>query len=228
MRNKLFLVLTALAVLPLAGLTSVNTTSADDGDTPSQTDEQQMTPLDPTNFPAAPGRGHGRGKPVVPKEIQELMVISVEEGVTETPGFNPAGFEGDVLAAMVQAAGLDQVSSTPVIAAATYCRTRDAWRQGNAAVGVVWRFHHSIHYCYNGSQIVGTPVSWSWASDLKPGWQYNGEISSSRYWRPYPTQYYAFRQGKFLLCFSWCFQQVNPWVSWLVLWEGSATYRTGS
>jgi hypothetical protein len=229
MKIKISILLTALAVLLLAGLAPVNTASADSGDVPSQTDGQQVAPLDPTSIPiAGVGESRRRDRATELKEARKYMVISIEEGVTETQGFDPTGFQGDVLAAMAQAAGLDQTSSTAVTAATTYCRTYDAWRQGNAAVGVVWRFHHSIYYCYNGTQLVGTPTSWSWASNLKPGWQYNGEISSARYWRPYPTSYYVFRQGKFQLCFSWCFQQVNPWVSWTVWGSGSAVYKTGS
>lgn len=152
--------------------------------------------------------------------------ITFQDGIVETDGFNPAGLGGDVAGARATAEGANQTSAVAATAA-TVCKTYTAYRQGNSAAGTIWRFNHTIYWCYNGTRIVGTPTSWVWASNLAPGWRYDGQISSSTYWRPAYTQYYAWRQGKFRLCAQWCVQEVHPWVSWLVLWEGSATYRTG-
>ena len=175
----------------------------------------------------------GKSRNPPPATIRELLVVNIVDGVTVTPGFNSEGFKGDVAAARRQAAGLNQAAdpTTAIIAAipgpapTTYCWTRDAWRAGTNLVGIrVWEIHHSIYYCYNGIKLTRTPVSWLWVGKAVGAWRYEGEISSSLYWMSYPYSYHAFRQGEFRLCFSWCFQEVHPWITWEVYRDGAA-YR---
>jgi hypothetical protein len=175
---------------------------------------------------------------------KDLLAVSFEEMMTETSGFNSEGFTGNIEEAMSQAAGLDQTASleqtanpdsAAVAAATTYCRTGTAYRYATSRFipGLqVWRFYHSIYYCYNGSRLTRTPISWSWASisNIAPGWDYQGEIGSRQFWLRYPNSYYSFRQGKFQYCIlriGVC-QTITPWVSWQVYGSGTAYYRTGN
>jgi len=168
--------------------------------------------------------------------LRELLVVNIIDGVTVTPGFNSEGFKGDVAAAKRQAAGLNQtadpatvtINAVPAPTPTTWCVTRDAWRAGTNLAGIrVWEIHHSVYYCYNGSKLTRTPVSWLWVGKAVGAWRYEGEISSSLYWMSYPYSYHAFRQGEFRLCFSWCVQEVHPWITWEVYKNGSAYRATG-
>jgi len=171
-----------------------------------------------------------------------------DEGSIVTEGFNPAGFTGDVARAVAQASGSSSqelarptiwgrrapaVKATPTPSqvkesAITYCRTYTRYREARNVLGIrLWRFNHSVYWCYNSSRITGTPVSWVWPSNVALGWQYAGQIGAVQYWQSYPYKYYVWKQGKFKLCFSWCFQEVHPWVSHTVNQYGSDTGYTG-
>jgi len=162
--------------------------------------------------------------------LKQYGVASHVSGVTVTRGLSFAGFKGDVATAVRQATGFNQtVGFTTTAYTPTYCWTRDHWRGGKSSLGnLLWKFHHTIDYCFRSGKLVGTPVSWSWGEVLAPFWQYKGEVSSKQYWLS-ASSYYSFRQGEFGLCIKWlgCPQHVYPWISWYAYGDGSAYYRQG-
>lgn len=158
-----------------------------------------------------------------PAALAELLAVSFGEGMAETPGFNPAGFQGDLAVVLAQAA-------SPAAPTVTYCKTSDFYRYGTNIFGQrLWEFHHAVYFCFDpyARRIIGTPTTWSWGVVKAPGWDYKGEIGSQQYWMSYPGSYFSFRQGKFQLCYQWCVQTTTPWVRLYIYGSGIVTAQTG-
>ena len=206
MKIKISILLTALAVLLLTGLASVNTTSADDGDTPPQTDVQQAVPPDPTSTPVAEPSVPTQ-LPSIPPNAMQLPTLGVGQHygrqVVRTPDGNVTIEYGDEstapMAAIRKTRGVrtaetigdnSNAQASDVVTAVYPRYYRSCWA---AATGALWQIKTTSTFQYDYHTLWQQPPRTSVRNVLPYWW------SDLRAWNSYWTYTVRFANGQGVL-----------------------------
>lgn len=176
-----------------------------------------LATMAPTAASATPA---GSGKGQMPDEAKVARVV---EGQTPTVEISKAEFlagaqkEGKVLTETQRAE----------VAAATSCWRWDAWRLGENIVGVdLWKSHHRVNWCGDGSWIRSHAYTERWGETFFPGWKDKGLTQSGQRYGVNWNQYQSWTQRKFCYVeyFS-CIQEANPYHNTTVWPNGAGQWN---